>query len=164
MTRIAGFAVAPAAEEGFLTAWSAAPSGALYRALRSDVALRFVAFGSEREIPGFAPAFAAGYERIAGDGEVDGAGGVLLIAPFAVPGGDEVRGVAPWERARALLAPRQGYLGTGLHGAPDAPFVAVVRWSSPLMYARALQQPEIERAVAAVPSLSRPALYLRVDG
>jgi hypothetical protein len=67
---------------------------------------------------------------------------------------------------RALLAARQGYLGARLYRS-DGPtgfrFVAVVRWSSPLMYARALQQPEIADAAAALPFPFQSALYLPVS-
>ena len=65
---------------------------------------------------------------------------------------------------RELLAPRQGYLGSRLHrgAAGGFRFVAVVRWSSPLMHARALREPEIAEAVAALPSPG--ALYLRHGG
>jgi hypothetical protein len=38
--------------------------------------------------------------------------------------------------------------------------VAVVRWSSPLMYARALKDAEIVGAIAALPFAREPALYL----
>ena len=71
-----------------------------------------------------------------------------------------------WERVRALLAARQGYLGSRLYRSPEPTgcrFVAVVRWSSPLMYARALQQPEITDAAAALPFPFQSALYLAVS-
>jgi hypothetical protein len=38
--------------------------------------------------------------------------------------------------------------------------VVLMRWSSPLMYQRAMQQPEIEAAVAALGFPRRAALYL----
>jgi hypothetical protein len=60
-----------------------------------------------------------------------------------------------WEPFRALLAPRQGYLGSRLYRAEDGD-VALVRWSSPLMYARALREPEIGAAAEGLDA----ALYL----
>jgi hypothetical protein len=65
-----------------------------------------------------------------------------------------------------LLAARQGFLGTRLYrslGSADFPFVTIVRWSSPLMYARTLQQPEIAEALTALPFPSHRALYLTIQ-
>jgi hypothetical protein len=126
--------------------------GVLYRALRGDVARRFVHIS--RDAP---PPFAAAYDVVHEDGDPDGAGGAVLIAPL--DGDDEL--VAEWEAVRGQLAGRQGYLGSRLHrsaGAAEFRFVALVRWSSPLMYARTLRQPAAEQALAALPSA--PALYL----
>jgi hypothetical protein len=85
------------------------------------------------------------YELVHEDGEPAGAGGVVLVA-FPQDA---------WEPLRALLAPRQGYLGSRLYRA-GARQVALVRWSSPLMYARALREPEIGAAAAGLDA----ALYL----
>jgi heme oxygenase (mycobilin-producing) len=128
----------------------------LYRALRSDVTFRFV---------GVAAAGGQDYDVVHEDGRPDGHGGVVLIDPFAVPDGDDERFLAGWGRVRDLLAQRPGYLGTRLHrsvGPADYRFVDIARWSSPLAFARAMQRPEIERAAAAIPFPSHPALYLPV--
>jgi hypothetical protein len=77
------------------------------------------------------------------DGEPLGAGGVVLVA--------FVDDAAGWESLRELLAPRQGYLGSRLY-----PGGALVRWSSPLMWARALRDPRIGAAAAGLDA----ALYL----
>ena len=132
--------------------------------MRADVALRFVAFAPDAAgwdgLP--FPEHAAVYEVECEDGDVDGAGGAVLIDFFAA-GGERL--VTAWERVRALFAQRQGYLGARLFGAAGAagfPVVAVVRWSSPLMHARALEQPDVREAIAALPDPGRPALYLVV--
>jgi hypothetical protein len=91
------------------------------------------------------------YELVHEDGEPAGAGGVLLFAFLDDP--DE----ETWESLRALLAPRQGYLGARRYrGAAGA--VGIMRWSSPLMYARALRDPEIAAAAAGL----RARLYLPI--
>ena len=79
------------------------------------------------------------------DGEPEGDGGVLLIARLA-PSERET-----WERLRASFAPQRGYLGARLLAGDE--LVAIVRWSSPLMYARALRRTDTEPP-------GRPALYL----
>jgi heme-degrading monooxygenase HmoA len=107
------------------------------------------------------------YEVVREDGEPEGEGGVVVINPFEVPPGEDQRFLAGWERARDALAARPGYLGTRLHRslAPtDFRFVNIARWSSPLMFARALQQPEVQEALAAVDFRSHPALYEVVRG
>ena len=107
------------------------------------------------------------YEVVREDGEPEGGGGVVLINPFEVPPGEDERFLAGWERAREAMAARPGYLGTRLHRslAPtDFRFVNVARWSSPLMFARALQEPEVQQAAAAVDFRSHPALYEVVRG
>ena len=101
---------------------------------------RYVVFGG----PG------AAYAVAAEDGDPDGAGGAVLIGFLDADDG--------WEDVRARLATRQGYLGSRLYRGEDR-VVAVVRWSSPLMYARALREPEIAEAIGALPGA--PALYLR---
>lgn len=182
---IEAFEVPPDADDAFVAAWEraralpaergAARASALHRALRADVTLRFVHTalvdspaagwdaGAELPFPGHAGRYDADDE----DGEPDGAGGVLLICPYAVPAGEEERFAIAWGTVRALLAPRQGYLGSRLHrstGPARYRSVPVVRWSSPLMYARALQDPEIAQAIAALPFPGQPALYLRHGG
>jgi hypothetical protein len=109
------------------------------------VAPRFVAVGDDASPGGDA------YELVHEDGEPAGAGGVLLVAFLAEAD------AAAWEPLRALLAPRQGYLGTRRYRGGDGS-VALVRWSSPLMYARALREPEIGAAAAGL----RAALYLPI--
>jgi len=164
---IAAFEVPPDADEAFIGAWEQARDrGALHRALRSDVTLRFVEVaGAEADVPAALPfpAHAALYEVAHEDGEPDGAGGVLLFEPFEVPADANERFLAASARVRELFAARQGYLGTRLHrsvGPADFRFVAIVRWSSPLMFARTLQQPEVEEAIAALPFPGQAALYL----
>jgi heme-degrading monooxygenase HmoA len=96
------------------------------------------------------------------DGTPDDPGGVILINPFEVPAGDEERFLAGWDAARELLASQRGYLGTRLHrslAAASFRFVNVARWSSPLMFSRAVQRPEFQRAAAALTFASHPALY-----
>jgi hypothetical protein len=160
MTRIEGYEIAPDADAEFL---ASAPVSGLYRALRADVPLRFVRVEAAADAPsGAAPLYETAYE----DGEPDGVGGAVLIWPFEVPDGAEERLVAAWERVHELLATRQGRLGTRLYRSVDSGrfrFVAVVRWSSPLMYARALREPAIGAAIAALPFAGRPAMYLAVD-
>ena len=106
---------------------------------------RFVTFTSEGPD-------ADAYELVHADGEPEGAGGVVLVGFLAgAPDG--------WGPLRALLSARQGYLGSRLYRG-QAGFVAVVRWSSPLMYARALKEPEIAGAITGLPFAHPPALYL----
>ena len=111
-----------------------------YRALRADAAFPLV------EING-------SYETIYEDGDPHGHGGVLLIEPFEVPVDGDEEFVAAWHAARDILARAQGYLGARLLRGTDTDFsfVGVVRWSSPLMYARAHKP--------AMPFASHPALY-----
>jgi hypothetical protein len=131
-------------------------AGRLYRALRDDVAFAYVWIG-----PG------SDYEVVYEDGDVEGAGGTVLIAPFEVEPADDAAFRAGWERMRGLLAAQPGHLGTRLHHAagPAAHrWVDVARWSSPLMFQRALQRPEAGALAAALPFRSHPALYALVDG
>ena len=134
------FAVPPEEDAAFLAAWAAeAPPGAiLHRALRADVRERFAS------LPSGAP---------------DGAGGVLLIAAFDVPEGEDDRFLAAWEPLREAFSARQGHLGAQLLRSPDGRFVAVVHWSSPLMYARAVR--EEGDLIAAMPFPAHAALYVR---
>jgi heme-degrading monooxygenase HmoA len=149
----------------------------LHRALRPDVAFRFVnvarvdspkawrqAIG-DTEQPGATMPFKAHsglYEVVHEDGIAEDSGGVILINPFEVPAGDEERFLAGWEGVRALLATQRGYLGTRLHrslAAASFRFVNIARWSSPLMFSRAVQRPELQQAAAALTFASHPALY-----
>jgi hypothetical protein len=167
---ITAFEVAPEADERFMA--ERERGAALYRALRVDVALRFVEIARLTEPDADrapAPPFAAHtalYDVVRSDGDLDGAGGAVLISPFEVPAGEDDRFLAGWERLRELFAARQGHLGTRLHrsrGPADFRYVGVVRWSSPLMYARTMQEPEPADATAALPFPGRPALYLRIE-
>jgi hypothetical protein len=70
----------------------------------------------------------------------------LLLVEFE---GDAAR----WEPVFACWAPRQGFIGARLDGD-----VAVVHWSSPLMYQRAVQA--LGDLIAALPFPTRGALYV----
>jgi hypothetical protein len=133
------FAVPPEEDAAFLAAWSAEtpPGATLHRALRADVRLRFASVASG------APE-----------------SGVLLIAAFDVPAGEDERFLPAWEAVRATFATRQGHLGGQLLRGADARFVAVVHWSSPLMYARAVR--EQGDLIAALPFPAHAALYVSV--
>jgi hypothetical protein len=162
-TRTTFFLVAPADDAAFAAGRPAAAGAALLRALRRDVPFRFVTFGGGDPPAAPFPAHAADYDVSEEQGEPAGAGGVLLLAPCAAAPGEDERFLAAWASVRAALSPRRGFLGTRLHraaGPAEFRFVAVVRWSSPLMYARALREPEIADAVAGLPG--EPALYLPV--
>lgn len=130
--RIDVFAVPPDEDEAFLAAWDAERRDArLHRALRRDVAARFVAVG---------PAQPDGYEVVEEAGDVDGAGGVIAIDLLAEPEGDEARFRAAWRSRHDDLAACRGYLGTRLYRsarADELTFVCLTRWSSPLMVSRA---------------------------
>ena len=118
-------------------------AGVLYRALRPDVAFRFVSV-AEGE----------GYEVVREHSAADTPGGVVLIDPFEVPAGEDDAFLAGWDAARAALAGQQGYLGARLHraaGPADFRFVELARWSSPLMVQRA--------GAKGIPVPARPALY-----
>lgn len=184
---INAFEVPPEADEPFIAGWErardflAARDGfgatALHRALRPDVAFRFVNVArvdspqawkdavSDPAFPGGKLPFKAHpglYEVVREDGDLDGDGGVILINPFEVPADADERFLGPWEQARDALVQQRGYLGTRLHRsqAPaDFRFVNVARWSSPLMFAKALERPEFQQAAAAMPFSSHPALY-----
>jgi heme-degrading monooxygenase HmoA len=171
VTLIEAFEVPPEADAEFIAGWERAnfSAGALHRALRTDVALRFVTV--VRVEPGYTGAelpftgHAGVYEVAREDGTPDGAGGVVLINPFEVPADEDERFLAGWDSARDAFAAQRGYLGSRLHRSlepADFRFVEIARWSSPLMVARALQRPEFQ--AAAMPFPSHPALYLVVDG
>jgi heme-degrading monooxygenase HmoA len=151
VTRIDLFRVAPGEDDAFLADW--AGPGTLYRALRPDVEFRFVALGA---------AGGAEYEVVREDGAPETAGGVTLIDAFEVPDSEDEAFLAGWDGARATPAEQQGYLGTRLHratGAAEFRFVDVARWSSPLMFARALERPAFREAARRIPFPSHPALY-----
>jgi heme-degrading monooxygenase HmoA len=184
---INAFEVPPDADEAFIAGWDhargflkkrdGAAAPALHRALRPDVEFRFVnvarvdspeawqqAIG-DAELPGATIVFKAHsglYEVVHEDGVPEGAGGVILINPFEVPAGDDEGFLTGWDRAREMLATQRGYLGTRLHrsrAAASFRYVDIARWSSPLAFSRALQQPEVQQAAAAIAFRSHPALY-----
>ena len=187
VTLINAFEVPPEADEPFVGGWERArdflatreafSATALHRALREDVEFRFVNVARVESPQAWreaisAPAFPGGkmpfrahpglYEVMYEDGEPDGTEGVVLINAFEVPPEADEPFLAGWERARALLAARRGYLGTRLHRsiAPaDFRFVNIARWSSPLMFSQAIEQPEFREAAGALPFPSHPALY-----
>jgi hypothetical protein len=156
VSRITAFEVPPAADRRFLDEWR--HDGVLYRALREDVGFRFVAVTRAPAPAGF-PSRSGEYEVVHADGAPDGREGVTLVNPFEVPAGLDERFLAGWHGVRDALAAQRGYLGTRLHRSDDAElrFVNVARWSSPLMFARALRSVD-----AALPFVSHPALYLVV--
>ena len=81
--------------------------------------------------------------------------GVLLLVAF-----DDDRFLAAWESVREVFAARQGFVGASVLRDVDARFVAVVHWSSPLMYARAVR--EEGDLIAGLPYAAHAALYLQV--
>ena len=165
---VIAFEVPPDADADFTAAWerthTATISGTtLHRALREDVDFRFVAVAPAHE-PDPTPfkSHASVYEVVRVHGRPDVIGGVVLINPCEVSPYDDERFLTGWDRARTVLAQQQGYLGTRLHRsltAADFRLVNIARWSSPLMFARALQRPEFQEAAAAMPFPSHPALY-----
>lgn len=184
---ISAFEVPPDADDAFIAGWEhardhlsqrdAAGTTALHRALRRDAEFRFInvarvqsaeawrrAIG-DAELPGAAMPFKAHsglYEVVHEDGIPEAPGGVILIDPFEIAASDDERFLAGWERVRELLATQRGYLGTRLHrslAAASFRFVDIARWSSPLMYSRAVQRPEVQEAAAAMAFPSHPALY-----
>jgi hypothetical protein len=166
-TVITVFEVPPDADEDFLASqeWR----GVLHRALRADVDFRFVEIGggdSPAEPQRF-DSHSGVYEVASEHGRPDVDGGVVRIEPFVVPGeADDERFCAAWERLRSALAQQRGYLGSRLHrstGPARFRFVDVARWSSPLMFARALQLADVRQAVEAMPYASHPALYVSLS-
>ncbi len=167
---IDAFEVPPEADDGFVDAWERRRAGGLlHRALREDADLRFVAVTRVEEAGAWEPAngdpfatHSALYDVVHEDGEPDGTDGVIRISAFEVPGGEDEGFLAPWRGARDILAQQRGYLGTRLHralGDADLRFVDVARWSSPLMFFRALQEPAFAAAAEAIAFASHPALY-----
>jgi heme-degrading monooxygenase HmoA len=175
VTLISAFELSPEADEAFIAAWErvrgSLPAAVLHRALRSDAKLRFVVVADSA--PGWEQAVAelpfethaALYEAVHEDGAPVGSEGATLINAFEVPAEHDERFIAGWRSMRDLLSTQRGYLGTRLHRSvadADYRFVNIARWSSPLMFARALELPAVAEAVAAMPFASHPALYLVV--
>jgi Antibiotic biosynthesis monooxygenase len=135
-------------------------NGVRYRALREDVAFRFACI-TDAPLDDPAPTRTGAYVVEHEDGVADGAEGVTLINPFEVGPQDDERFLAGWHAVRRALAAHRGYLGTRLHRSDDAElrFVNVARWSSPLMFSRAIQSVDV-----ALPFPSHPGLYLVVAG
>jgi hypothetical protein len=117
--------------------------GTVYRALLDDVTHPFVTIAD-----------GPGYDEIHEDGAPEGRGGVTLIEPFEVPDAAQHAFLTAWHDIRERLAGQRGYLGSRLlRGDPG--YVAIARWSSPLMYARATKAVD-----TTTPFRSQPALYL----
>jgi heme oxygenase (mycobilin-producing) len=160
--------------DDLLAARNSVGAAVLHRAWRPDAEFRFVvtagAAGAWREVADPAVTEHPGvYEVVHEDGVPDGTQGVVLVNPFEVPSGEEERFVAGWTRVRDMLAPQRGYLGTRLHravGRADFRFVNIARWSSPLMFSRAIGRADVRQATAVMPFTSHPALYqvIRVAG
>jgi heme-degrading monooxygenase HmoA len=170
------FKVPVEADEPFIAGWERArfTATALHRALREDADFRFVSVAVVDSLDTWREAIAqmpfkahpGVYEVAHEDGAPDGSDGVVLINPFEVPAEADVAFLEGWHRARELLAAQRGYLGTRLHrsrGPADFRFVNLARWSSPLAFARAIQQPEFQQS-AAMPFASHPALYQVIRG
>jgi hypothetical protein len=85
------------------------------------------------------------------------------LPPGATPddaGGEDEAFLAAWEPVRETFSTHRGYLEAQALRSPDGRRVAVVHWSSPLMYARTVR--EEGDLIAALPFAADPALYLRV--
>jgi hypothetical protein len=177
VTAITPFEVPPDADESFLAGWQrarddlAARGGlvttALHRALRPDVAFRFVDIvrlasadaWRDADLP-FA-SHPALYEVVHAEGSLDDAGGVIVIEAFEVPPDADEQFVAGWAALCALLAERRGHLGARLHrslGPARFRYVGVARWSSPLMVSRAAAEPDVAQA-AALGFAAQTAVY-----
>lgn len=129
------------------------PAGPHLRALRDDVDHPFVVVGDGDP-----------YEVVRDEGDVDGDGGVLFVNAFEVPPSADTTFLAAWDSVRPILESKHGFLGRRMHRAEgDAAyrFVNLGRWSSPLMYARATEDPVLNAAVEAIAFPSHPALYLQ---
>jgi hypothetical protein len=99
--------------------FSEATPGTVYRALRDDVAHPVVTIAD-----------GPGYDVVHEDGTPEGHGGVLGIERF------EARVLPAWHERREHFSSQRGYLGSRLLRG-EAGYVAIVRWSSPLMHFRA---------------------------
>lgn len=131
----------------------APPAGPHLRALRADVDHPFVVLGEGEP-----------YAIVRDQGDVDGSGGVLFVNPFEVPPTADASFLAAWDAVRPHLEARHGFLGRRMHRAEGEAryrFVNLGRWSSPLMYARAMDDPAVIAAVEAIAFPSHPALYLQ---
>jgi hypothetical protein len=162
VTRITAFVVPPEADHEFLAGRGEA---LLHRALRPDAEFRFVAVGGRHPQESRFDAHTSDYELLREVGTPDVAGGVALIGLFEVPVDQDERFLEGWLGMRDALARQRGYLGTRLHRslAPaDFRFVDVTRWSSPLMFARALKLADVQQAIDAMPFRSHRALYVVV--
>jgi heme-degrading monooxygenase HmoA len=187
VTLINAFEVPPEADDAFIAGWERArdflaardayEATALHRALRADVDFRFVnvalvesqeAWTAAVSDPGFPGAklpfrgHLGLYDVMREDGTPDVEGGAVRINPFELAADQDERFLAGWDRVRAVLAQKRGYLGTRLHrsvGRADFRFVDITRWSSPLMFARAREEPDYLQAAQALPFASHPALY-----
>jgi len=154
-TLIEFFDVPPSADAAFLADWQrerGTRGATLYRAIRDDAPVRFVSVAAGDS-----------YELVHEDGAVDEPGGVIVCEPFEVPEPNDEPFLDAWSRRRDVLATQRGYLGSRLYRAVRATerrFVAVARWSSPLMVHRAKQRPEVQHA--AVPFRSHPVFYQRI--
>ena len=163
LTFITAFEVPPSEDDAFLT--SHVTSGTMHRALREDADFRFVdvAGAGSPDIPNGSTGFASHpgvYEAIRSDASPDVEGGVLRIEVLEVPDAGE-RLIEAWEGARDVLAQQQGWIGRRLYRAvapAEFAFVAITRWSSPLMVQRAAARPEFVEATAT-PYRSHAALY-----
>ena len=131
--RLDTFHVPTGEESSFLDIWRSEGAGRLYRPVRTDAGLPFLALACARD---------GEYEVVHEQGDVDGAGGVML---FARP-----QSAAAWLEARALVGARRGFIGARLlRSSVDAGSVAVMmHWSSPLMIHRAASDPGIGSVVA----------------
>lgn len=168
MIVITVFEVPVEADAEFLDGWeSAGAPGTLYRALRPDVDFRFVSVATDPDAVEMRfEAHSGRYEIVHEDGAPLGSQGTTLVNPFEVSPDDEEAFLAGWSRAREVLAEQRGYLGTRLHrsvGAADFRFVNVARWSSPLMFSKAVALPAFRQTAAAMPFPSHPALYTVVS-
>lgn len=189
---INAFEVPIEGDEPFIAGWERArdflasrgsfTNTALHRAVREDAEFRFVNVAqvespqawseavSDAAFPGREMPFRSHpslYEVVHDEGATDGRDGVVLINPFEVPPDADERFVAGWHQAREFLTRQQGCLGTRLHrsaGPADFRFVNIARWSSPLMFARAVQQPAFQASAGTPPFQSHPALYAVVRG
>ena len=182
LTLVDTFDVIPAADDGFIADWErarelllagdACREMVLHRALRRDVDPRFVSLArvlsrpaleaviSDPAYPGLATSL---YEVVREHGTPGVEGGVVLVDPITSPDGEDERLLEDWDRSRAVLGEQQGYLGTRLHrrvGSSGFRFVDIARWSSPLMFARALRRSEFQQGTR----YSQGALYQPVLG
>ena len=187
MRLISAFEVPPDADATFISAWEQAREllsqregaalPALHRALRSDAEFRFVnvarvespkawrqAIG-DTELPGGTMRFKAHsglYEVLHEDGIPEASGRGHPHQPVRSARGR--RGALPsrWDHARELLATQRGYLGTRLHrslAAASFRFINIARWSSPLMFSKAVAAARVPDRGPGDDVRSHPALY-----